>query len=221
VLYNGPDLLHEKSGFFLHLLKVLNIFNVLKVGLTGGIGSGKSTVAAIFEVIGIPVYYADAAAKRLMNENQTLKLQIIQLFGDEAYKNGQLDRAFIASRVFNDAGKLEELNKIVHPITISDAEKWMAEQKGHYAIKEAAIIFESGSNSSLDKVIGVFAPEDTRVKRVMERDNVTAENVKKRMSNQMNEDAKMQLCDYVIYNDETRFLIPQVIAIHQQLLEIR
>jgi dephospho-CoA kinase len=194
---------------------------VLKVGLTGGIGSGKSTVAAIFEVIGIPVYYADTAAKRLMNENQTLKQEITELFGKDAYKNGQLDRAWIASRVFNDAGKLEELNKLVHPITISDAERWMSEQKGHYAIKEAAIIFESGSNSSLDKVIGVFAPEAVRIMRVMERDNVTAETVKKRMSKQMNEDEKMQLCDFVIYNDETQFLIPQVIAIHQQLLKIR
>jgi dephospho-CoA kinase len=194
---------------------------VLKVGLTGGIGSGKSTVAAIFEVIGISVYYADTAAKRLMNENQTLKQEITELFGNDAYKNGQLDRALIASRVFNDAGKLEALNKIVHPVTINDAEKWMGEQKGHYAIKEAAIIFESGSNRSLDKVIGVFAPEAVRIMRVIERDNVTAETVKKRMLNQMNEDEKMRLCDFVIYNDETRFLIPQVIAIHQQLLETR
>lgn len=194
---------------------------MLKVGLTGGIGSGKSTVAAIFEVIGIPVYYADAAAKRLMNNNPTLKQQIIELFGDEAYKNGQLDRTLIASRVFGDTSKLEQLNNLVHPITINDAEKWMGEQKGHYAIKEAAIIFESGSNRSLDKVIGVFAPEAIRIQRVMERDNVTADTVKKRMSNQMNEEAKMQRCDYVIYNDETRFLIPQVIAIHRQLLDIR
>ena len=194
---------------------------MLRVGLTGGIGSGKSTVAAIFEILGIPVYYADAAAKRLMNGDDTLKKGIINLFGEEAYKAGGLDRAFIASQVFNDKGKLDELNQLVHPVTINDAENWMKRQSGHYAIKEAAIIFESGSNSGLDKVIGVFAPEAIRISRVMERDNVTEEIVKKRIASQMNEEDKMRLCDYVIYNDETQFLIPQVIAIHKQLLDVR
>lgn len=189
--------------------------------MTGGIGSGKSTVAAIFEILGIPVYYADAAAKRLMNGDDTLKKGIINLFGEEAYKAGGLDRAFIASQVFNDKGKLDELNQLVHPVTINDAENWMKRQSGHYAIKEAAIIFESGSNSGLDKVIGVFAPEAIRISRVMERDNVTEEIVKKRIASQMNEEDKMRLCDYVIYNDETQFLIPQVIAIHKQLLDVR
>ena len=191
---------------------------MLKVGLTGGIGSGKSTVAAIFEILGVPVYYADSAAKKLMNENSKLKDEIVKLFGPGAYKNGHLDRAFVASEVFNNANKLDNLNKLVHPATIKDAERWMEEQQTHYAIKEAAIIFESGSNKQLDKVIGVFAPVDLRISRVMERDNVSRETVEKRMLNQMNEEEKMRLCDYVIYNDETQLLIPQVIALHNQLL---
>ncbi len=194
---------------------------MLKVGLTGGIGSGKSTVAAIFELLGVPVYYADAAAKKLMNENIALKQAIIGLFGDHAYKDDQLNRKFIAAKVFSDTKKLDELNRLVHPATISDAELWMNRQNSHYAIKEAAIIFESGSVSDLDIIIGVFTPEPIRIRRVMERDNTTEDLVRKRMANQMNEEDKIRLCNYVIYNDETQFLIPQVIAIHRQLLDVR
>ena len=194
---------------------------MLKVGLTGGIGSGKSTVAHIFETLGIPVYYADDAAKKLMNEDEGLKQQVEQLFGDASYINGQLNRAFVSAQVFNNPEKLATLNSIVHPATIADAEKWMQHQSAPYAIKEAALIFESGAQENLDNVIGVFAPKAIRIKRVMERDGINREEVLARMNKQINETIKMRLCSYVITNNEQELLIPQVLAVHQALLALQ
>src|SRR5687767_9978123 len=144
---------------------------MLRIGLTGGIGSGKTTVAAIFGVLGIPVYYADDAAKRLMDENENVKTAIENNFGKEAYKNGKLDRKYVSDIVFNNADKLAFLNSIVHPATIKDADEWMQSQKSPYIIKEAALLFESGSHQKLDYIIGVKAPLDLRISRVMKRDN--------------------------------------------------
>jgi dephospho-CoA kinase len=192
----------------------------LKIGLTGGIGSGKSTVAKIFETIGIPVYYADDAAKRLMNEDAQLQQQIREVFGPEAYVNNQLNRQFIASVVFNNRQKLEQLNALVHPATIRAGEAWMRQQITPYAIKEAALIFESGTQSQLDYVIGVSAPEALRIHRTMKRDQVSREEVLKRMSKQIQEVIKMRLCDFVIYNDEQQLVIPQVLALHKKLLQM-
>ncbi len=193
---------------------------ILKVGITGGIGSGKSTIAKIFSVLGIPVYYADDASKRLMNEDGLLKEKIELAFGKETYANGLLNKAHLSSIVFNNPEKLALLNSIVHPATIEDAEKWMQQQTAPYALKEAALIFESGSNTKLDKVIGVFAPVEQRIKRVMKRDNISEEAVKARMSKQMNEEEKMRLCDYVITNGEQDMVIPQVLKIHGLLVDI-
>lgn len=192
----------------------------VKIGLTGGIGSGKSTVARIFEVLGIPVYYADDAAKRLMNEDQDLKNAIINEFGKESYKDGMLDRSFLASRVFENKEKLALLNALTHPATLRDAGRWMKEQKTPYAIKEAALIFESGSDKQLDYVIGVHSPEDLRINRTMTRDSINREEVQRRMDNQMDETEKMKLCDFVIHNDEEHPILPQVLALHRQLLEL-
>jgi len=191
---------------------------MLRIGITGGIGSGKSTVSKIFEVLGIPVYYADDASKRLMNEDEELKEKLRSTFGDETYVDGQLDRAYVAAIVFNDPGKLVLLNSIMHPATIKDAEKWMLRQTTPYAIKEAALIFESGSQEYLDKVIGVYAPVAVRIHRVMQRDNVTREEVLSRMNKQIDEDMKMRLCDYIITNNEQELLIPQVIELHKKFL---
>jgi len=193
---------------------------MLRIGITGGIGSGKSTVSKIFEVLGIPVYYADDASKRLMNEDEELKEKLRSTFGDETYVDGQLDRAYVAAIVFNDPGKLVLLNSIMHPATIKDAEKWMLRQTTPYAIKEAALIFESGSQEYLDKVIGVYAPVAVRIHRVMQRDNVTREEVLSRMNKQIDEDMKMRLCDYVITNNEQELLIPQVIELHKKFLKM-
>ena len=186
---------------------------MLRIGLTGGIGSGKSTVAKIFETLGIPVYYADDASKRLMNENEELKNSIQQHFGQEAYTDGKLNRKHLSSLVFNNPEKLALLNSIVHPATIKDAEKWMQKQTAPYAIKEAALIFESGSQEHLDKVIGVYAPAAIRIQRVMQRDNASREEAISRMNKQINEEIKMRLCDYVVTNDEQQLLIPQVLQL--------
>ncbi len=189
----------------------------LRVGITGGIGSGKSTVARIFEVLGIPVYYADAAARRLMNEDESLRQSIVQAFGAEAYTGHELNRSYIANVVFNNPEKMALLNALTHPATIRDAENWMQQQKAPYVLKEAALIFESGSAAGLDYVIGVFAPEALRIQRVMQRDGISREQVKQRMDRQIEESVKMKLCDFVIRNDEQEMLIPQVLKLHQYL----
>jgi dephospho-CoA kinase len=193
---------------------------MLKVGLTGGIGSGKSTMAKIFEVLGVPVYYADDAAKHIMNTDAELREKIISTFGAGSYVNNELNRPYIASIVFENTEKLALLNSLTHPATIRDAERWMQQQTSPYVIKEAALIFESGSAENLDYVIGVFSPLPLRIKRIMERDNVTRDEVMKRMSRQIDEDIKMRLCDKVIVNDEQQLVITQVLALHQQLLSM-
>ncbi|GGH65390.1 dephospho-CoA kinase [Filimonas zeae] len=191
---------------------------ILKVGLTGGIGSGKSTVAGIFKVLGIPVFDADAAAKEIMAKDEELQQAIMRTFGDEVYAGGQLNRKLLAGIVFNDAFKLEQLNALVHPATIKAAEQWMQQQKTPYAVKEAALFFEAGTATDLDYVIGVFAPKPLRIHRVMKRDNVTREEVLARMSRQIDEDIKMRLCDFVVENNEQELLIPQVLQVHEALI---
>ncbi len=193
---------------------------MLKIGLTGGIGSGKTTVAKIFELLDIPVYYADIEAKRIMNEDSQLKEEITRHFGSKAYPSNELDRSYIASIVFNDKAKLELLNSLVHPATIRDGNSWMKKQVSPYSIKEAALIFESGVQEHLDYVIGVSAPLDLRIKRSVSRDAVTAESVKSRMSKQMDEETKLSLCDFIIHNDEEQPVIPQVLALHEKLLAL-
>lgn len=192
----------------------------LKIGITGGIGSGKSTVAKVFEVLGIPVYYADEAARRVMNEDEEVRQQIIQHFGASSYKNNQLDRAYIASQVFNNKQKLELMNSLVHPATIRDSENWMRRQTTPYAIKEAAIIFESGTQDQYDYIIGVTAPVSLRMLRAMKRDGSTREQVLARMEKQIQDVIKMRLCDFVVYNDEQQAIIPQVTKLHSTLLEL-
>lgn len=189
----------------------------LKIGITGGIGSGKSTVAKVFETLGVPVYYADEAAKRIMNEDALLKQQIIEHFGPATYKNNQLDRHYLASMVFNNKAKLELLNSLVHPATIRDGEQWMQQQTTPYAIKEAALIFESGTQDQLDYIIGVSAPAPLRILRAMKRDGSTREQVMARMNKQIQEVIKIRLCDFIVYNDEQQPVIPQVLELHGKL----
>jgi dephospho-CoA kinase len=193
---------------------------MLKIGITGGIGSGKTTVAKVFETLGIPVYYADDEAKRIMNEDSALKKKITVSFGNESYENGKLNRAYLASVVFNNNYKLDLLNSIVHPATIKDAEQWMQNKNTAYALKEAALLFESGAAENLDYVIGVTAPQHLRIKRVMERDSVTRDEVLKRINRQIEEDIKIKLCDFVIINDEQQLVISQVLTLHEKLLKV-
>ena len=189
-----------------------------KVGLTGGIGSGKSIVAKIFEAIGIPVFNADTIAKKLMEDDAELKQKITHLFGADTYLDGKLNRAFLAGIVFNDKEKLTRLNNVVHPATLAAAKDWMNQQTAPYMVKEAALIFEAGAEKQLDLVIGVSAPKDMRIKRVMERDAIRKEQAEARMQNQMDDTEKMNLCDYVIINDEKHLIIPQVLRIHQIIM---
>ncbi len=187
------------------------------IGLTGGIGSGKSTVAKIFAQLGIPVLDADATAKAIMNEDRSVKTKLIELFGEDAYKENQLNRPYIAQLVFEDAFKLQQLNAIIHPITIQYAKEWASKQSAPYVIKEAALFFESGSSEGVEKIIGVTAPKHIRIQRVMQRDQMTREDVIKRMEHQLEDSLKMKLCDWVIQNDDMHLLIPQILAIHQEI----
>jgi dephospho-CoA kinase len=193
---------------------------VIKVGLTGGIGSGKSTVARIFELLEVPVYYADQASKRLYETDAALMKSMRENFGDEIYSGDSIDRARLAAIVFADPEKLNLLNRLVHPPTIRDAENWMQQQTTPYVIKEAALLFESGSVAGLDYVIGIRAPLALRMKRVMDRDHVSREQVMARMQRQIDEAIKLRLCDFVIDNDEQQLVIPQVLALHQKLIEL-
>jgi dephospho-CoA kinase len=192
----------------------------LRVGITGGMGSGKSTVGAIFGVLGIPVYRADDAAKLLMGTDSEVIAAVTGLFGENAYINGSLNRRLLSETVFGDPAKLAALNAIIHPVTIRDAQHWMEQQQGPYAVKEAAILFESGAQQLLDFVIGVYAPPVLRVQRSMQRDGLTREAVLQRMDRQLDESLKMKLCDAVIVNDELQALLPQVLRLHQQLTEM-
>ena len=193
---------------------------MLRVGLTGGIGSGKTTVAKIFELLNVPVYYADDASKRLYHSDRDLIASIKKNFGEDVYTGNELNRSRLAAIVFNDPDKLNLLNQLVHPPTIRDAEDWMKKQTAPYVIKEAALIFESGSASGLDYVIGVQAPSHYRIKRVMQRDGLTREEILTRANRQIDEDIKMRLCDFVIVNNDQELVIPQVLKLHDHLLQL-
>jgi dephospho-CoA kinase len=193
----------------------------LRIGITGGIGSGKSTVAKMFGLLGMPLYNADDAAKQLMNESPIIREKLIATFGAEAYaENGELNRPWLAGAVFSNPQKLQQLNKIVHPVVIQHGVDWMAAQTAPITMKEAAIFFESGSAAGLDYIVGVYAPEELRIKRVMNRDGISRKEVLARMSRQIEEEVKMKLCDFVILNNDETLVIPQVLSLHQQLISM-
>lgn len=193
---------------------------MLRVGLTGGIGSGKSTVANIFKVLGIPVFDADREAKRIMEEDASLITAIKNEFGEESYIHQKLNRKYIAGIVFHDGYRLEKLNALVHPVTIQAAHDWMLQQSSPYTIKEAALMFESAAASGVDWIVGVYAPKNIRINRVIKRDGLTREDIIARMNRQIDEEIKMKLCDFVVVNDEQQLLIPQVIDLHNKLLQL-
>ena len=187
---------------------------MIKVGLTGGIGSGKTTIAKIFMQLGVPVYFSDTRAKDLMLNNKSLQESLISLFGDEVIIDGLLNRSHIASKVFSNPKELVKLNALVHPFVQKDFDAWSASQSSHYVLKEAAIIFETGADKFLDQVILVESPEDLKISRVMLRDKVTMKEVLMRMGNQWSDDQKRINADYIILNDEKCSLINQILKLH-------
>lgn len=194
----------------------------LQVGVTGGIGSGKSTVARIFSVLGIPVYYADDRAKWLMANDRVLKKQIKDNFGQESYsETGALNRAFLASQVFSDEEKVKTINRLVHPAVKVDFEKWANAQTTPYVVKEAALLFETGSYKDLDKVINISSPIRIRISRVLMRDpHRNEKQVNDIINKQLPDEEKNKLADFVIKNTDNKLLIPQVLEIHRQLLNL-
>ncbi len=194
----------------------------LLIGLTGGIGSGKSLIAKIFSCLGTPVYDADSRAKKLMNSDSILIDAIKKEFGNSAYQNsGVLNRDFMAAMVFNDEKKLNKLNSLVHPRVKEDNEQWIRENsEKKYLVKEAALLFESGSYKSLDKVIVASAPENVRIERVLQRDpHRSRSELIKIIANQMSEAEKLKRADYVIMNDESQLVIPQVLKLHERFIQ--
>ncbi|MCU4166597.1 dephospho-CoA kinase [Carboxylicivirga caseinilyticus] len=184
---------------------------MLKIGLTGGIGSGKSTVAKFFEVLGVPVYYADVRAKELMSTSAEVISNVKNLLGDDAYLNEELNRSYVANKVFNDKSLLEQLNAIVHPAVKNDFENWsQSHSSSKMVVQEAAILFENGGYKNFDRMVLVTAPEDIRIKRVISRDGSTESQVRERLNNQWSDDKKIQLADSVIINDDRKSIIEQV-----------
>ncbi len=191
---------------------------MVRLGITGGIGSGKSVVCQVFKTLGIPVFNADDAAKWLMENDAELVAGIKKLLGRDVYDNGHLNRTKVSSIVFADKNKLQELNQIVHPATRQYAKKWFESQRAPYTIKEAALFFESGTDKDVDIMLGVFAPEELRISRTMNRSALSREQVLAIISKQMNESEKMNLCQYIITNDDVSPIIPQVLRIHQEIM---
>lgn len=195
---------------------------MLKIGLTGNIGSGKTTVSKLFEILGIPVFYADDAAKNVMVNDEILINGIKSAFGEQAYfADGTLDRKYIAAIVFNDSKQLAKLNSLVHPATFRAFDAWASKISGvPYVLKEAALLFESDFYKLCDYTITVQAPLETRIKRVMQRNSLTKDEIEKRNANQFSEEKKAKLADYVIINDDTQLVIPQVLELHREFLSL-
>ncbi len=195
---------------------------MLQIGLTGNIGSGKTTVCRVFEILGVPVYYADLRARAIMEDSAVVK-QVAGAFGQDLIdESGHLKRKDLAAIVFNNREKLEKLNAMVHPLVRDDYRQWVAAQYNQaYVMQEAAILFETGMAASFDRVIVVAAPLELRIARVQQRDGVSRQEVLRRAANQLEEQELIERADFVIHNDDSRLVIPQVLAIDQQLRRLQ
>lgn len=189
----------------------------ITVGITGGIGSGKSTVCEIFRILGIPVFEADKVARNLMNENSVIRQNLVEWFGNEIYSENLLNRKLLAELIFNDNSLLTKVNSLVHPIVREEFEKWKKKQETVYSVYEAAILFESGFYKLMDFTILITAPEQIRINRVMKRDNLSLDQVVARIKNQWPDDEKRKLATTVIINDNKNLIIPQIIEIDKKL----
>ncbi len=194
---------------------------MISIGITGGIGSGKTTVCRLFETLGIPVYYADDRAKQIMTDDFALVEQLKAAFGADIYDiEGHLRRSVLADRVFRDPEALTRLNQLVHPAVFRDAAQWMERRREYpYTLREAALLFESGSYKLVDEVVMIWAPEELRLQRAMARNGLSEADVRARMARQWSDEEKRALSQHVIVNDGERLLIPQVMALHQRWTE--
>ena len=194
---------------------------MLKIGLTGGIGSGKTLVGEVFAALKVPVYVADQEARRLMETSPVLRNSLDKLFGSKAFKGDNLDRRYIGEIVFNDKRMLTSLNKIVHPAVHADFERWAEQYRDlPYVMEEAAVLFESGGAKRMDKTFFVKAAEQTRIRRVMARDNVSGEQVLARIRNQWSDEKKEKLADFIIYNENDSMILPQIVDLHQDIIKL-
>ncbi|WP_242205023.1 dephospho-CoA kinase [Aestuariivivens insulae] len=189
------------------------------VGLTGGIGSGKTTVANAFKALGIPIYIADEEAKKLMNKSKVIQRKLTELFGEEAFKNGVLNRPYIADVIFNNKSYLAQMNAIVHPRVARHFEKWVLKQTAPYVIKEVAVLFENGGYKACDLVITVTAPKDVRVARLLSRDEMTKARIEAIMNNQWDDKDRVALSNFVIENIDLEKTRAQVLKIHHKILK--
>jgi len=191
---------------------------MIKVGITGGIGSGKSTACKVFKAMGIPVFEADSIAKQLMNTDSFIRKQLIHLFGTSVYLPDQtIDRKFLSEIVFNNTSLLAQLNAIVHPAVQKAFDEWCLIQQAPYVLHEAAILFESGFHKMMDKTIAVVVNEEERIERVMKRDKITKELVLQRIQNQLSDAERIKLADFVISNNDNELIIPQILEINKKI----
>jgi len=190
----------------------------MRLGVTGGIGSGKTSVCRVFNTLGIPVFSADPEARRIMEADPAVIEGINALAGKDLYPAGTLDTMVLAKIIFNDPEKLKKVNSLVHPVVFRAFTDWVKDQSAPYVIMEAAILFESGGNELVDKVLSVLAPEKERVERVMHRNMLSREQVMERMRNQISDEKRIELSDYLIFNSENDMIIPSVLKIHFEIL---
>lgn len=192
----------------------------MKLGITGGIGSGKTSVCKVFHVFGIPTFSADPAAREILDNDEGIKKRINSIAGKDLYTRGLLDRSALATLIFNDSALLAKVNELVHPAVFENFRKWAFSQDAPYVIMEAAILFESGANMLVDKVATVIAPIGQRIQRVIQRNNLTREQVMERIRNQMDDEQRIKLSDYVINNSEKDLIIPAVLKVHEDILKL-
>lgn len=192
---------------------------IVKLGITGGIGSGKTSVCKVFSVLGIPSFPADTVAKEITDNDKAVMEGINSIAGKDLYVNGHLDRNELADIIFKNLSLLKRVNALIHPVVFRKFEEWSMKQEAQYVIMEAAILFESGASKLVDKTAAILAPEDERIRRVMLRSNLSEEQVTERMKNQMNDEERIRLSDYIIRNAENDMIIPAILEIHNDILK--
>ncbi len=192
--------------------------SVFKLGVTGGIGSGKTTVCKVFNILGIPVFSADFEARLIMDNNPSVKNNINSAVGRDMYQNGLLDRAELASMIFNDKTLLSKVNSIVHPVVFESFIAWSAKQTAPYVIMEAAILFESGASKLVDRVLTIVTPMEERIERMLRGNKLTRQQILERINNQTDDDTRVRNSDYVIYNSENDLILPAILKVHEEII---